>query len=86
MEKQISRKEDLKKCASFEEQKGTRYIRENVYFGIITFGCLSSTKSYLRFFLNCFFREINGFYHSSLGSEVDFREILNVFQNIFAKS
>ena len=30
----FSRKEDLKKCTSFEEQKDTRYIRGNVYFGI----------------------------------------------------
>ena len=42
--KEISRKESLKKCTSFEEQKGTRYIRGKVYFGIIVFSCLSSTK------------------------------------------
>ena len=35
----FSRKENLKKCTSFEEQKGTRYIRGNVYFGIIIFSC-----------------------------------------------
>ena len=57
----ISRKENFKKCTSFEEQKGTRYIRENVYFGIIIFSCLSSTKPCLRFLLNCFVREIKGF-------------------------
>ena len=85
IEKQISRKEDLKKCASFEEQKGTRYIRENVYFGIIIFSCLSSTKPCLRFLLNCFVREIKGFYQSSLGNEVDFRDIMNVSPNILAK-
>ena len=28
----ISRKENLKKCVSFETLKGTRYIRGNVYF------------------------------------------------------
>ena len=47
-----------KKCMSFEEQKGTRYIRENVYCGIIVFSCLSSTKLCLRFLLNCFVWEI----------------------------
>ena len=36
----------------------TKYIRENVYFGIIIFSCLSSTKLCLRFLLNCFAREI----------------------------
>ena len=56
----------------------TKYIRENVYFGIIIFSCLSSTKLCLRFLLNCFVREIKGFYQSSLGSEVDFRDIMNV--------
>ena len=40
----FSQKENLKKCTSFEEQKGTRYVWGNVYFGIIVFSCLSSTK------------------------------------------
>ena len=31
----FSRRESLKKCTSLEEQKGTRYIRRNVYFDII---------------------------------------------------
>ena len=54
----LVRKENLKKCTSFEEQKGTRYILENIYFGITTFSCLSSTKLCLRFLLNCFVWEI----------------------------
>ena len=76
----------MKKCASFEEQKGTRYIRENFYFGIIIFSCLSSTKPCLRCPLNCFVREIKGFYQSSFGNEVDFTDIMNVFPNILAKN
>ena len=67
----------------FEEnvsfQKGTRYIRWNVYFGIIVFSCLSSTKPCLRFLLICFTREIKGFYQNSLGNEVGFTNIMNVF-------
>ena len=51
------------------------YIPEKVYFGIIIFSCLSFTKGYLRFLLNCFACEINGFYQSSLGNEVDFVDI-----------
>ena len=82
----LSRKENLKKCTNFEEQKGTRYIRGNVYFGIIVFSCLSSTKPCLRFLLICFAREIKGFYQSSLGNEVDFRDIMNVSLNILAKN
>ena len=66
--------------------KSTRYIRENVYFGIIVFSSLSSTKPFLGFLLNCFVREIKGFYQSSLGNEVGFREIMNVSPNIFAKN
>ena len=80
------RKENLKKCNSFEKQKGTRYIRENVYFGIIVFSCFSSTKIFLRFLLNCFVPEIQVFYQSSLGYEVDFRDIMNVSPNILAKN
>ena len=66
---------NLKKCTDFEEQKCTSCIQENVYFGIIIFSCLSSTKLCLRFLLNCF--EMKGFYQSSLGNEVDFREDLS---------
>ena len=81
----FSRKGNLKKCTNFEEQKGTRYIGENVYFGINLFSCLSPTKQCLRFFLNCFVRKIKGFYQSSLGNEVNFRGTMNVSQNILAK-
>ena len=75
----------MKKCTSFEEKKVTRYIRENVYFDITIFSCLSSTKPCLRFILICFAREIKGFYQSSLRNKVDFREIMNVSPNILAK-
>ena len=70
------RKENLKKCTTFEEQKGTRHIRGNVYFDIIVFTCL----------LICFDREIKGFYQSSLENEVDFMDIMNVSPNILAKN
>ena len=85
-ERKICRKENLKKCTSFENQKGTRYIRENIYFGITIFSCLSSTKACLRFLLNCSVREIKVFYQSSLGNQVDFRDIMNVSPNILAKN
>ena len=80
------RKENLKKCTRFEEQKGTGYIPENVNFGIIIFSCLSSTEPGLKFLLICFAREIKGFYQSSLGNEVDFTDIMNVSPNILAKN
>ena len=84
--KVIFRKENLKKCTSFEKQKDTRYIRENLYLGIIIFSCLSSTKPCLRFLLNCFAWEMKGFCQSSVGNEVDFRDIMNHFPNILAKN
>ena len=85
----FSQKENLKKCTNFEEQKGTRYIQGNVYTYYISVdsSCLSSsTKPCLRFLLNCFVREIKGFYQSSVGIEVDFKDIMNVFPNILAKN
>ena len=82
---QFYREENLKKCTTFEEQKGTRYIRGNFSFGIIIFSCLSSTKPCLRFLLICFDQEIEGFYQSSLGIEVDFIDIMNISPNILAK-
>ena len=79
-------KENLKKCTSYEEQKGTRYIRRNVYFGIIIFSCLSSTKLCLTFLLICFARKIKGFYQSFFENQVDFKNIMNVPTNTLAKS
>ena len=82
----FSEKENLKKCTSFEEKRGTRYIWGNVYFGIIAVSCLSSKKSCLRFLLICFAGELKGFYQSSLRNKVDFRDIMNIFPNILAKN
>ena len=76
----------MKKCASFEEQKGTRYIRGNVYFGIIISSWLSFTKLCLNFLFTCFAREIKGSYHSSFRNEVDFTNIMNISSNILAKN
>ena len=73
----------LKTCRKskfFEERKGARYIRGNVYFGIIVFSYLSSTNTCLRFLLICFAREIKGFYQSSLGNKADFRDKMKVSQ------
>ena len=68
------------------KSKKVRYIRENVYFGIIIFSCLPSTKPCPRFLLNCFVWEIKGFYQSSLRNQVDFRDIMNLSPNISAKN
>ena len=76
----------MKKCTTLEEQKDTRYIRGNVYFDIIVFSYLSSTKLCLRFLLICFDQDIEGFYQSSLGNEVDFMDIMDVSSNILAKN
>ena len=68
------------------EEKTKRYIWENVSFGIIIFSCLSSTKSCLRFLLNCFVQEIKGFYQSFLGNEVDFGDVMIFFPNILTRN
>ena len=87
LEKQISWNGNLKKCPSFEEQKvlRTRYNRGNVYFSIIVFSCVWSTKLCPRFLLICFAQEIKDFYQSSLKNQVDFRDIMNISPNILAK-
>ena len=77
---------NLKKSTSYEEKKGERYLWENVYFCMIIFSCLSSEKQSLRFLLNCFLWEIKGFYQSSLGNDVDFRDKMNVSPNILAEN
>ena len=87
LEKRISWNGNLKKCPSFEEQKvlRTRYNRGNVYFSIIVFSCVWSTKLCPRFLLICFAQEIKDFYQSSLENQVDFRDIMNISPNILAK-
>ena len=69
---------NLKKCTNFEEQKGTKYIREKVYVDIVVFNFLSPTK--------LFVWEIKDFYQSSFRNEVDFWDIMDVSHNILAKS
>ena len=55
------------------------YIGTNVYFSIIVFSRLSSTKPCPRFLLSCFAREIKGFYQSSLENQVDFKNLRHGF-------
>ena len=76
----------MKKYTSFEEQNGARYIPGNVYFVIIVFSCLSSTKTCLRFLLICFAPEIKGFYQSFFRNVVGFKDIMNISPNILAKN
>ena len=76
----------MKKGTSFEEQKGTIYIRGNVYFGIIIFSCLLSAKPCLRFLLISFAQEIKVFYQSSFENQVDLTNIMNVSPNILPKN
>ena len=46
--------ENMKKCTTFEEEKGTRYIRGNVYFGIIVFSSLSRLQTVSQIPFNLF--------------------------------
>ena len=56
-------------------------------FTLALFSCLSSTKPCLKFLLICFAQEIKDLGRlSSLGNEVDFREIMNISPNILAKT
>ena len=75
----------MKICTTFEEQKGTRYTHEKVYFDIILFISLSSAKQCLEFQLICFVRKIKGFYLISWGNEVDFMDIMYVSAKILVK-
>ena len=75
----------MKKCTSFEEQKGTRYIRRKVYFLELLSLAVFRLENRLSDFFNLFAREIKSFYQSYFGNEIDFRDIMNVFPNILAK-
>ena len=71
-------KENLKKYTNLEEQRGTTHIWRNLYISITVFSCFSSTKSCLEFPLNCFVREIKGFYQSFFENEIDFKDIMKM--------
>ena len=75
----------MKKCTSFEEQRGTGYIRENVYFSIVVFSCLSAIKACPRFLSICFTPGVKAFYQGSLGNKVDLKGKMSVSPNILAK-
>ena len=83
---EVSRKENLKKCTNFEEQKGARYIHGKAYIDIIVFSCLSFAKLCLKYLLNYFVQDIKGFYQSSFGNEVDFRDIIDISPNTLNKN
>ena len=69
--------------------RNTRAKRYKVYLGKPLFWhyyLQLSTKPCLRFLLICFAREIKGFYQSSRGNKVDFRDIMSVSPNTLAKN
>ena len=77
----------MKKCASFEEQK----IVYKLYSGKRLFWHYCQQlpfvyKAFLIFLLICFNRVARGFYQSSVRNDVDFRDIMNVSQNILVKN
>ena len=73
----------LKKQASFEEQKD---IFGKTFILVLLSSAVFRLQNCLRFLLSCFVREIKDFYLSSLGNEVDFRDIMKVSPNILAKN
>ena len=75
----FSPKESLKKCPNLEEQKGTSYIRGNVYTSFVY-----KTMSQISFKLFC--SRDKRLLSESFGNEVDFRDITNVSLNILAKN
>ena len=79
-EKQISRKENLKKCTSLEKQKGT--IGETYIVALLS-SAIFRLQNRVSDFFQCFAREIKRVYQSSLGNEVD---LMNVSLNILAKT
>ena len=92
LKRRFSRKENLKKCSSFERAKRYKiYSRKSLlrHYRLqlsVFYRLLLSTKLYFRFILICFAQEINRFYQSSLENEVDFTDIMNVSPNILAKN
>ena len=97
----LLRKNDILKTCHKKKKNSERKFEEMHYlwrakrhkiysgkrlFWHIIFSCLSSTKLCLRFLLYYFFREIKGFYQSSFGNEIDFRDVINVSPNILAKN
>ena len=70
---------------SFDEQKGTRYIRRRVYFfALLSTAVFCLQKSKISFHLFC--SEDKGFHQCSLWNEVDFTNIMNFSLSILDKN
>ena len=76
----------MKKCTSFEQQKGTRYIFGKTFILAFLSSAVFRPQNRFSDFLSCFVRETKGFYQSSLGNEVDFRDMINVSPDILNKN
>ena len=66
----------MKKCTSFEGQKGTRYIRETFILVLLSSTAIFCLQNRVSIYLNLFCSE----------KKVDFRDIMDVSPDILAKN
>ena len=74
---------------ALKSKKVQDIFRKTFIFGIVVFILSSAVfclQNCLRFLLICFAWDIKGFYPSSLGNEVDSKDMSNVSPNILAKN
>ena len=74
---------------ALKSKKVQDIFRKTFIFGIVVFILSSAVfclQNCLRSLLICFARDIKGFYPSSLGNEVDSKDMSNVSPNILAKN
>ena len=68
------------------KSKKVQGIFGNIFMLALSSSAVFRLQNCLRFLLCCFVGEIKGFYQSSLGNEIDLKNIINFSPNILAKN
>ena len=80
------RKKIWRNALPFCKSKKVQGIFWETFISALLSSAVFRLQNCRRFLVNCFAREIKGFYRSSLGNEVDFMDVMNVSPNILAKN
>ena len=80
------RKKVWRNALPFCKSKKVQCIFWETFISALLSSAVFRLRNCRRFLVNCFAREIKGFYRSSLGNEIDFMDVMKVSPNILDKN